>query len=499
MLFKSVFAKYMVAFMCIILVSFTILALVISGMVQQYATSSKRDDIDNMSNAATTMISADFAESEYGDFEEYVLSNRTAISRNISAISRYASEIYIIVTNESGKILVYDSQLVDESIHSDFPVSFAKDVIRLGKLETESTFKGVFDRKHYTIAIPIMSGEKAVGIVFTCSLTSTTDAFVNNTLKMMLMACMWVMCAAIIASYFISERTTRPLKNMSRAAKEFERGRYDVRVEVKGSDEIAELAIAFNNMASAIETNEEMRSIFLANVAHDLRTPMTTIGGFVDSILNGAIPPDKYDHYLGIIKNEVVRLSRLVNMLLDITKIQSGERKFTMEPFDICELARRIIISFEQRIDDKKLDVEFLCDDERMVAVADYDAIYQILYNICDNAVKFSKEEGKYKLSIVYDDDRIKVSVYNEGQGIPESDLPYVFERFYKSDKSRGLDKSGVGLGLFISKTIIDAHGEKISVRSEEGVFCEFSFTLKIGQLTRGEMIEKSSKKNRDN
>jgi len=237
--------------------------------------------------------------------------------------------------------------------------------------------------------------------------------------------------------------------------------------------------MAFNNMASSLERNEETRRTFLANVSHDMRTPMTTIGGFIDAILDGTIPEDQQEHYLKIVSSEIKRLSRLVSTLLDISKIQAGERKFTMEPFDICELSRQIIISLEQRLTDKNLDVEFECDDEKMIAVADRDAIYQVLYNICDNGVKFSNEGGKYKISVKDSDKKILVSVYNEGDGIPKEDLPYVFDRFYKSDKSRGLDKTGVGLGMFISRTIMEAHGENITVRSKQGEFCEFTITLK--------------------
>jgi signal transduction histidine kinase len=165
--------------------------------------------------------------------------------------------------------------------------------------------------------------------------------------------------------------------------------------------------------------------------------------------------------------------------LLDISRIQAGDRKFDMRPFDICEMARRILISFEAKIEAKHLDVEFFCDEERLHAFADHDAIYQILYNLCDNAVKFSKEGGKLSVSLTLGEEhRVTVAVYNEGEGIAAADLPFVFERFYKGDKSRGLDKSGVGLGLFISKTIIAAHGESIWVESEHGKNCCFYFTL---------------------
>jgi signal transduction histidine kinase len=210
---------------------------------------------------------------------------------------------------------------------------------------------------------------------------------------------------------------------------------------------------------------------------------MTTISGFIDNILSGAIPPERQGHYLELIRTEVGRLARLVASLLDISRIQAGDRKFEFVTFDVCEMARRILFSFEGKINAKRLDVEFECDEDRMQVNADHDAIYQILYNICDNAVKFSREDGKLRIALnAIEGNRVRVTVYNEGEGIAAEDVPFVFERFYKGDKSRGLDKSGVGLGLFSSKTIIDAHGQEIWVRSEQGSFCEFNFTLALAR-----------------
>jgi signal transduction histidine kinase len=221
----------------------------------------------------------------------------------------------------------------------------------------------------------------------------------------------------------------------------------------------------------------------VSSIAHELKTPLAIIHGYAEGLQSG-IAAEKQDHYLGIVSGEVHRLSRLVSDLLDVTRIQAGDRKFVMKPFDVCEMGRQILISFEKKIDEKGLDVEFSCDEDRMFVLADQDAIHQILYNICDNAVKFASAQGKLKMSFTWshaDGNRRRkavVKVYNEGQGIPSEDLPFVFERFYKSDKSRGLDKSGVGLGMFIAKTIIDAHHEKIWVESEYRKNCAFQFTL---------------------
>ena len=335
----------------------------------------------------------------------------------------------------------------------------------------------------YVHPVDVAEGN-TVGYVLVVSTAENWSNLMDSTVRSVIVAAVWIFLAALIAIYFITERTVAPLRDMSRAVKRMAVGQYDVRVRVKGSDEVAELAVAFNQMAESLENLESMRNSFVANVSHDLRTPMTTISGFIDGILDGVIPEDQREHYLKVVSDEVRRLSRLVTALLDVSRLQAGDRKFDMKPFDVCEMGRMILISFEQKINAKGLDVEFACDEDNMFVLADQDAIHQILYNICDNAVKFATEGGKLRMSLSWSagetgrSRKAVVKVYNEGQGIPPEDIPFVFERFYKSDKSRGLDKSGVGLGMFISKTIIEAHGETISVASEYGKNCEFTFTL---------------------
>ena len=193
------------------------------------------------------------------------------------------------------------------------------------------------------------------------------------------------------------------------------------------------------------------------------------------------VPPEKHEYYLGVISAEVHRLSRLVSQLLDVSRLESGERKFNYSDFDIAEVARIILISFEQKIEDKKLDVEFDAEFDGMYVRADKDAIYQVLYNLCHNAIKFAKEGGKFRIRIArITDTKLKIAVYDQGQTISSEDAKMVFDRFYKTDKSRGLDKNGVGLGLYICKTIIDAHGETIDVEAADDG-CEFWFTLTEG------------------
>ncbi len=478
-MFKSVFARYLIAFMAIIFVSFSILAMIVGSIVKSHLDDTTENELSQIAQSVDFLLKNAYSDSSYGSIREYIKSESEMTDKMVSAITKYKKDMFVIIVDADGTIIFSDSTLPDGYIKGNVAGGLSSDDL-VRRFDSDGSYLGgVFSEKHYSYAIPIPDAINPECVIFACTPLSYTAGIVGSLNRMILMASMWVMIAALIASYFISERIVRPIRSISRAAKSFAAGHFDVRVPVIGDSEISELAMAFNNMASSLATLEETRSTFLANVSHDLRTPMTTISGYIDGILDGAIPPEKQSYYLEIVASEVRRLSRLVSSLLDISRIEAGERKFNMQPFDICEMARQVLISFETRIEQKRLDVSFECDNDREYVVADKDAIHQILYNICDNAVKFSREGGKYTVSITEKEKKIYVSVYNEGEGIASEDLPHIFDRFYKADKSRGKDKTGVGLGMYIAKTIIDAHNETITVNSKQGQYCEFVFTLK--------------------
>ena len=398
----------------------------------------------------------------------------------ITILSRRSDETSIFITAPDGRILLStDGSYVGKRITDGEVLSALTSHTPTVYSQLYSDMGGLLPKKCGMYVTVFNYGESSYdGALVVCYGDGRHDALSQSTIKTVILASLWVMIASFVAVYFISEKIVAPIRQMSVATKRFSEGEFDIKIPVEGSDEIAELATAFNSMADSLANLEYMRSSFLANVAHDLRTPMTSISGFIDGILSGAIPQEQQSYYLGVIGQEIRRLSRLVSNLLDISRMEAGNRKFEKTPFDICETARIILLTFEAKIDAKKLNVEFDAPDDRLYVYSDKDAVYQVLYNLCDNAVKFSKDGGVYRITIKDVGDKVSVSVFDEGIGISKEDLPNVFDRFYKSDKSRGLDRTGVGLGLYIVKTIMDNLGEQITVDSVQGEYCNFTLTL---------------------
>lgn len=488
-MFKSSFSKYLAAFVLIIFLSFLMLSGIITSMIRSYVDEDTREGLE----LATELVTKHFEDSGVENIAAYGSADEAI--KVIKPIVNFFKATDIAVCDASGKVIIKtfgegtldaDGTIVPiDDVRNGFgtidftvfkPMRNNEDL-----LEYKGNLDGFLPDESIVYARMIMINDEVGGYVISFASSVSENHLVGVTRRAVLNSSVWVMLAAVIAIYFITERIIHPLRTMTGAAKKFAKGDFTQRVTVYGRDEVAELGKAFNNMADSLDSLEKMRNSFIANVSHDLRTPMTTILGFIEGIKSGAIPPEKQDYYLGVISTEVHRLSRLVSQTLDISRLESGERKFNFTDFDVAETARLILISFEKNIDDKKLDVYFEAEDDEMPVLADKDAVHQVLYNLCHNAIKFSKNGGKFIISISrIAGKKIRISVFDEGESIPTEDLKMVFDRFYKTDKSRGLDKSGVGLGLYISKAIIDAHEEEIWAESKDGG-TEFIFTLKEG------------------
>lgn len=366
--------------------------------------------------------------------------------------------------------------------------NFSKPInkILIEKVLNENIYKsitkldGIYRNPHYVVMVPVID---KVGICYGVIMTSYSfgnmSEFSNQFFNIFLISSLFVIMVISVIIYFTTNRITSPLKEISQTVVDFCRGDYSKTLDISGYDEVAKLSTAVNDMGKYLSVNEELRRSFVANVSHELKTPMTTISGFVDGILDGTIPENKRKYYLEIVSSEVKRLSRVVVSMLNISKIESGQMTIKETSFDIIELILNVLLSFEKKIEDKKINIEWLTTEKQLV-IGDRDLIYQVVYNLIDNAIKFT-DSGESIILNIYDDnnDDKFISIKNTGKGIESKQIYKIFDRFYKVDKSRSVDKESFGLGLYIVKSIINMHNSKVFVNSENNEYFEIVFSLK--------------------
>lgn len=365
------------------------------------------------------------------------------------------------------------------------PAGLVEQAARTTEYRTTGTLSDIYSDDHFIVGIPVMAKneyneDEIVAFVFAASSAQSVKAFRNDVVRVVAIVIIAAAAVSLIAVYMITYQQVRPLRQIAHTVARFATGDYGARVRYKSSNEVGQLAQAFNEMAEAIAASEKMHRSFIANVSHELKTPMQTISGFIDGILDGTIPPDKQSQYLRIVSTETKRLARLVRSMLSLSRIDSGEMKLNISKFNITDTVFTTLLSFEQKIDEKRIEILGMEDLHQMYVKGDQDLIHQVVYNLVENAVKFTNEGGYIKIRIRQRANDMYVTIRNSGMGIPSTDLTHIFDRFYKTDKSRSQDKTGVGLGLYIVKTIITLHGGKIEARSEEGSHCEFEFYLPV-------------------
>ena len=350
-----------------------------------------------------------------------------------------------------------------------------------GSWYEETSLSSIYDEPRYLAGQTLLASDgEQIGYVLVSAPMAQTKNFMLRSSTLFFYVAIAVLIVSMLAASFLSRMQVRPLGQMADAARRFGRGELGVRVEEspKNTSEINDLARAFNTMVDSLESSERRRQEFVANVSHELKTPMTTIGGYIDGMLDGTIPPEKQRHYMQIVSGEVRRLSRLVRNMLDISRLQAmGVEESRMTRFDLGELMSDVIITFEQKINGKGLNVDVELPDRPVWVKAERDGITQVVYNLLDNAIKFCPQGGKLGLFLALEGGKAKVTVQNSGPTIDPNELPLLFDRFHKADKSRSADREGWGLGLYIAKTIVGAYGGDIWATSENGI-TNFIFTL---------------------
>ena len=413
---------------------------------------------------------------------DYLASGGQAASpslQNLIALAAGLTKADFLLCNDQGYALLTSDQRLGGQVVS-VPQEIQDAVFGdKGFYQGRSSIGGAYDIRQFVVAVPVTQEDGGtVGMVLAVMDARSLMSMWRSFIGLFFMTSAIILLISFVASSLTSMRQIQPIREMVQATRSYAAGNFDVRMQDTGrSDEIGELAASFNNMADSLAETEHQRSEFIANISHELKTPMTTIAGYTDGILDGTIPPEKERKYLQIISDESRRLSRLVRRMLDVSQLQAIDPLREGKHFDICESMRRVLISMERKITDRNLDVEADIPEEPILVLGDKDMITQVIYNLLENATKFAREGSTLYLGVTTIDGKARVTVRNEGDTIPAEELPLLFERFHKSDKSRSEDKDGYGLGLYIVKTILEQHKEKISVTSEDGVTA-FSFSL---------------------
>ena len=459
----------------LVVVSFLLIGISFGLVSRNVFLTETRAQVENSSEQVSRMAEAYARDGDLRSLELRI---------TLSTVASSTGQHIFIISPAGTVVSCSDSAVFCEHMGMDLDDSVTDALADTERVTFRGDLGGMYSDVHYTIATPLHgNGGVLLGYLFVSRDTKAALDVWQSILPMFVMISLVVLIMALLLSYASSLYLSKPLRAMAEVARRFGQGDMTARVEEPElSDEIGELAEAFNSMADSLEKSEERRREFIANVSHELKTPMTTISGFADGILDGTIPPQSEKRYLQTISSETKRLNRLVRSMLELSKIQAGDRSTLLkQTFDITEIMRLTLINFVDKIEERRLDVDFQVPEEPIVVMGDPDAITQVVYNLLDNAVKFSKDGTQLGISVWKDNTKAYVSIRNHGNTIPEAEIPLLFDRFHKSDRSRSRDRDGVGLGLYIVKTILISHGEDIAVTSRQGV-TDFVFTLTLKQ-----------------
>ncbi len=461
---KSIFFKYFVICSAVILISFLCLGAVLLLVSSQYFTGEKKDLL--LKNVRQSAIETQASMEQHR--ESWALDIIDSLQTHSMTVNAD-----FFVTDENGDVYaLYDTLPAKlDQIPQD-----ALDDFGINGDYAFTDLDGFLDEQYHVAGIQFVYNNETYYVFASASKTSQ-DNYVWSIMEIFAISMMVAYVIVIVLVYVTTVNLTSPIKEMAKIAKKIGQGDFDERVPQYDITEYRELGNAFNDMAVSIKNYDIMRSSFVANVSHELRTPMTSIGGFVDGLLDGTIPKGEQKKYLRIVSSEVHRLTRLVRSMLNLAKIESGSMPLKKEYFSILEPIVDTLETFTSRLEEKKIEIKGL-DADRIIVYADNDMIHQVIYNLLENAIKFVNDGGTIEFGFRHTGAFVEISIKNTGEGLDEDDLPLVFDRFYKTDESRGKDASGVGLGLNIVKSIIKIHDGTIMVRSIKHEFTEFVFTL---------------------
>ncbi len=472
---RTTFSRTFLTATLVLLVALLAVGFFLRTLLSSHLDDTAFDRLENDAQVISQLAAAYYADGSLSNMDFLVDLN----------IASKLSEADSVICNRQGMILLCSEDPLN-CAHKGLVVdsSYMDLVLAQGVTQSTGIIQGLYEDSRYVCAVPItVEDSKPVGIVIVSRSLAANQSVLQKMTDIFLFLSVLVTVIAVLVVFWMVKVQIGPLRQMAKTARAFGHGDLDARVELRpgAAEEIEELALAFNNMASSLQKSEYQRQEFVANVSHELKTPMTTIGGYIDGILDGTIPPERSRHYLKVVSDETKRLSRLVRSMLDISQLQNqgGIPEEKKSRFDLEETAGQVLITFEQKINAKGVAVEVDMPEHPVYTFANQDYVTQVIYNLIDNAVKFCPSGSTVGLSIREGGSKAIVTVFNDGETIPPEELPLVFDRFHKLDKSRSQNRDGWGLGLYIVKTIVCSHGENISVTSRDGRTA-FTFTMPL-------------------
>ncbi|SCJ95122.1 Alkaline phosphatase synthesis sensor protein phoR [uncultured Clostridium sp.] len=463
---KSIVRKLIITFASITGGVLTLVGLILTVWISMSYTEERIETIDKQISIVEETVRGYLKqENDYTEVEK-ILTMASLASNTDGIIVDKLGYVYI-VSNSKYNDMKYTKIQMPEDVQTKID-----DVKRHGKAVT--LFK---KGQLLTYVKPMYSNGEIDGYII-----MVPDSYYNSSKHIMWIIWLSIVSAMIISglviNYFAKRLVVKPLGEINSAAKRLTQGQVNERVEVRSNDEIGQLAESFNSMAESLEKVDNTRKEFISNVSHELRSPITSIKGFVGGILDGVIPKDKETYYFKIVYEEINRLARLVNDLLDISAMEAGKFNLQKIDFDINGVISLCILNLEGKIKSKGLDVRAVFEEKRNYVIADRDRIIQVLTNLLENAIKYSDDNGQIEVTTYTKGDKIYISIFNSGENISKEDLSNIWDRFYKSDKSR-TNKVSTGLGLPIVRLILSQHNEDVWVNNIDGKGVKFTFSLK--------------------
>ncbi len=473
---KSLFLRMLFVYLLIILMAFTLVGGIFFNTLRNQYLSTQMDNMIGNAQEINDWITDTY----------YWKTTEKELEAKLLQKARDEGTVIWIYTNLGTPYMYADPEGkgdIEDNVSSRSIARFFEETLKGNSAKLISNVDNTFKEVVMSVAIPLiikdpLLGDTIIGSIMVHKEVEDVGVGINDIFRQVFFPLLISIIFASILVFILSRHIVRPIKAVSLAAAELSRGNLDWRVKPMTKDEIGELAVTFNKMAEELKLQDSLRNTFIANVSHELRTPLASVQGFIQGMLDRAIEVEDRDKYLEIVLGETKRMSALITDLLSLAKIESGQFPMELSEFDINELIRRCIIVFEQRIEEKKLIVNVNLGEEKLMVWADEDRISQVVTNLIDNAVKFSYEGGELKVWTHVVENKVYVNVSDTGEGIPPKEQQYVFERFYKVDKSHSRNTPGTGIGLSIAKRIIMQHGEKITLQSAVGKGTTFTFTL---------------------